>query len=113
MPVTELRDLDFSRRLSEFERAFVDYHSGEHADCIIMKSIFFRLSRDYPHVTFILVDAVNAPIATQTVFLEPMPYFAAFEGGKKIEGVSTREERVLRALLDRCFRAGEGSRQVM
>lgn len=103
MPVIEMQDVDFKKNLSELPRAVVDYHSGRHAECILLKAALFRIAQDYPDISFVLVDSVDAPITTQTVFLEPMPYFAAFRAGEKVEGISTREERSLRTFIERCF----------
>jgi thioredoxin 1 len=105
MAATDLDDRTFAKTLSGAPLAVVDFHAGWCGPCIMFKPKFKRLSDDYPDVSFYMVDGEKSPKARKTVTIEALPYFAFYRGGVFVEGISTDQEDVFRAFVER-LRAG-------
>jgi len=103
MAVTVLDDSTFSADLPAAGRAIVDFYAGWCGPCIMFKPKFKRISDDYPHVQFYMVDGEKAPAARKTVTIDNLPYFAVYQDGKFLEGLSTSDESSFRAFVERHF----------
>jgi thioredoxin 1 len=96
----DLTDEDFTDRLRAAPMAVVDFHAGWCGPCILFKPKFKRISADYPHVAFFMVDGEAAPTARKTVQIADLPFFAAYRDGELIEGFSTSDEPKFRAFVE-------------
>jgi thioredoxin-like negative regulator of GroEL len=109
MPAIDLSDADFAEKLAAAPAAVVDFHAGWCGPCLLFKPKFKRISNDYPHVSFFLVDGEAAPAARKTVKIDELPFFAAYRDGQLVEGLSTAEEAPFRAFVERHFGKAPGS----
>lgn len=105
MAVTDLDDNTFNDSIAGSTLAVVDFHAGWCGPCIMFKPKFKRISKDYPDVSFFMVDGEAAPQARQTVTIDNLPFFAIYKDGKLVEGFSTAKEEGFRAALERHFGA--------
>jgi thioredoxin 1 len=103
MPATDLGDADFEQRLKSSGLAIVDFHAGWCGPCILFKPKFKRISNDYGHVSFFMVDGEQAPNARKTVQIGELPFFAAYRDGEFVEGLSTADEGKFREFVERHF----------
>ena len=109
MPAVDLTDADFAQQLAAAPAAVVDFHAGWCGPCLLFKPKFKRISNDYPHVSFFLVDGEAAPAARKTVQIDELPFFAAYRDGQLLEGLSTSEEAPFRAFVEKHFGKAPGS----
>ena len=105
MAVTVLTDEDFETTLAQSERAVVDFYAGWCGPCIMFKPKFRRISKDYEHVDFFMVDGEAAPQARKSVQIDNLPFFGFYRNGELIDGQSTSEEPNFRALVESHFPA--------
>lgn len=103
MAVTVLDDNTFTSELPAADRAIVDFYAGWCGPCIMFKPKFKRISEDYPHVKFFMVDGEKAPEARKTVQIDALPYFAVYQNGQFLEGSSTSDEPAFRAFVEKHF----------
>ncbi len=105
MAATDLTDDSFAAALSSAPAAVVDFHAGWCGPCLMFKPKFKRISADYPHVAFFLVDGEKAPESRKTVRIDNLPFFGAYRDGVLVEGLSTSTEEGFRAFVERNFGA--------
>ncbi len=105
MAVTVLDDSTFQSELPSAANAVVDFYAGWCGPCIMFKPKFKRISEDYPHVRFFMVDGEKAPVARKTVTIDNLPYFAVYKSGQFVEGFSTSDEPAFRAFIEGNFGA--------
>lgn len=103
MAVTMLDDDNFESELAAAELAVVDFYAGWCGPCIMFKPKFKRISNDYPHVTFFMVDGEKSPGARKTVTIDNLPYFGFYKGGEFISGESLSKEDAFREAVERHF----------
>ena len=109
MAATDLDDRSFKKTLAAAQGlSVVDFHASWCGPCIMFKPKFKRISDDYPDVGFFMVDGEKAPNARKSVTIEALPYFALYRDGQFVEGISTDQEPVFRAFVER-HRAGSAS----
>ena len=106
MAVQDLDDATFADAIAGSSLAIVDFHAGWCGPCIMFKPKFKRISNDYGHVAFFMVDGEKAPEARKTVTIENLPYFAAYRDGQFVAGVSTDKEEKFRAFVEEHLGAG-------
>jgi len=107
MAAIDLTDESFASALAAAPSAVVDFHAGWCGPCLMFKPKFKRISGDYPHVSFFLVDGEKAPEARKTIQIDNLPYFAAYRDGALVEGLSTATEEEFRAFVERHFGASQ------
>jgi thiol-disulfide isomerase/thioredoxin len=103
MAVTILDDNTFAEQLAESELAVVDFYAGWCGPCIMFKPKFKRISNDYPHVTFFMVDGEKSPAARQTVEIDNLPFFGFYRNGELVDGRSLSKEDAFREALEAQF----------
>ncbi len=103
MAVTVLDDDTFTSTLAETPLAVVDFYAGWCGPCIMFKPKFKRISDDYPHVAFFMVDGEKAPAARRSVQIDNLPFFGFYRNGELVEGRSMAKEDVFRETLERVF----------
>ncbi len=103
MAVTVLTDDDFETTLAGSELAVVDFYAGWCGPCIMFKPKFNRISNDYPHVKFFMVDGEKSPNARKSVQIDNLPYFGFYKNGQLVHGRSLSEEAAFREALEGQF----------
>lgn len=109
MAVTVLTDDDFAAKLAEADNAIVDFYAGWCGPCIMFKPKFNRISNDYPHVTFFMVNGEASPAARKTVTIDNLPFFGLYKKGERVDGFSTTEEPYFRQKIEETFGKGGAS----
>ena len=100
MAAIDLDDSTFSEALGAAPLAIVDFHAGWCGPCIMFKPKFKRISKDYPQVSFFMVDGERSPEARKTVQIDTLPYFAVYREGVFVEGRSLSDEAAFRAFVE-------------
>jgi len=103
MAATDLDDSTFTSALAASGAAVVDFHAGWCGPCIMFKPKFKRISADFPHVAFFMVDGEKAPAARATVQIDNLPYVAVYKDGAFVEGFNTASEEKFREFVERHF----------
>ncbi len=103
MAVEDLTDETFEEELAAAERAVVDFYAGWCGPCMMFSPKFRRISEDYPHVKFFVCDGEKAPQARKTVTIENLPYFAVYERGRFLDGLTTTREEGFRDFIEEHF----------
>lgn len=103
MAVQTLTDSDFQSSLAESELAVVDFFATWCGQCQLMKPKFQKLSDEFPHVRFFIVDGEQAPEARKSVQIPNLPYFAMYRGGQQVDGLFTTKVDGLREKLAEVF----------
>lgn len=106
MAVEQLSDENFTASLASSPMAIVDFYATWCGQCMLMKPKFTRLSEQYPHVRFFMVDGEAAPEARKSVEIPSLPYFAFYKDGAQVDGLFTAKEDGLREKLNELFGAG-------
>ena len=107
MAVTVLTDDNFEAELAAADKAVVDFYAGWCGPCIMFKPKFKRISNDYPHVQFFMVDGEASPKARKSVTIDNLPYFGFYENGEMVAGKSLSAEAPFREMLEATFGAAE------
>ncbi len=105
MAVTVLDDSNFRAELEAAEMAVVDFYAGWCGPCIMFKPKYRRISKDYGHVSFFMVDGEKAPEARKTVEIDNLPYFGFYRNGEFVRGRSMSDEGAFRETLEGLFGA--------
>ena len=106
--VTDLDDSSFTATLAATPLAVVDFFAGWCGPCRMFAPKFRRIAQDYPDARFFKLDGEKAPVSRKQLQIDNLPYFAVFKHGEFVEGVSTTQEDVFRALVERHRQAGAG-----
>lgn len=103
MAVTVLTDDNFEDELAKADKAVVDFYAGWCGPCIMFKPKFRRISKDYPHVRFFMVDGEKSPEARKSVTIDNLPFFGFYEKGELVKGKSMAKEDAFRETLEGIF----------
>ncbi|MDQ3071920.1 MAG: thioredoxin family protein [Bacteroidota bacterium] len=87
---------------SEQDLIVVKYHEKSCARCEEMLPAYTRLSfsKRYQNITFILIDAMENPVAKQLVGSNKMPFIGIYNKGMLLKAASVDSEDDLRQVLD-------------
>lgn len=99
MAVTVLDDETFTDALAGADMAVVDFYAGWCGPCIMFKPKYRRISNDYPHVVFFMVDGEKSPVARKSVQIDNLPYFGFYRNGELVHGESLSKEDAFRAAV--------------
>jgi thiol-disulfide isomerase/thioredoxin len=103
MAAQTLTDTDFQSALAESELAVVDFFASWCGQCQLIKPKFQKLSDEFPHVRFFLVNGEESPEARKTVQIPNLPYFAFYRNGQQVDGFFTTKIDGLREKLEETF----------
>jgi thiol-disulfide isomerase/thioredoxin len=103
MAAQTLTDTDFRTALAESDLAVVDFFASWCGQCQLIKPKFQKLSDEFPHVRFFLVDGEASPEARKTVQIPNLPYFALYRNGQQVDGLFTTKIDGLREKLEEVF----------
>lgn len=95
----ELTDDSLQNVVDSNDKVVVQYSASWCGNCRIMKPKFKKLASENESVTFVLVDAENAPESRKLANVSNLPTFATFVGGKLLNEVQTNKAEVLGELV--------------
>jgi len=103
MAIETLSDANFKDTLNENEKTIVMYFADWCGSCRLFKPKFKRLSNDerYASVTFVNINAEENPESRHMAGVDNLPFFAIFDKGNKVEGISTSKEEVVVGLIEK------------
>lgn len=82
------------------EKVVVQYSASWCGNCRIMKPKFKKLATENENVTFVLVDAENAPESRKLANVSNLPTFATFVNGQLVNQTQTNKAEVLSELVN-------------
>jgi len=82
------------------EKVVVQFSASWCGNCRIMKPKFKKMASENEAITFVLVDAENAPESRKLANVSNLPTFATFLGGKLVNETQTNKAEVLANLVD-------------
>jgi len=80
-------------------KVVVQYSAPWCGNCRIMKPKFKKLASENDGITFILVDAENAPESRKLANVSNLPTFATFVNGQLVNQTQTNKAEVLAELV--------------
>jgi thioredoxin-like negative regulator of GroEL len=101
MAITELNDENFEQALQEHPKVIVKYFADWCGSCKLFAPKFKRLSNDerFQAIYFAEVNAEKNPDSRRKAGVDHLPFFAIFQKGSLVKGLSTsKEEKVVELL---------------
>ena len=95
----ELTQDNLAEIVAQNETVVVQYAASWCGNCRIMKPKFKKLASENEEITFVLVDAENAPESRKLANVSNLPTFATFVGGKLLNETQTNKAEVLAELV--------------
>jgi thioredoxin 1 len=95
-------DADFGQILESNSKVIVKYYADWCGSCKLFSPKFKRLSNDenYSDIVFLDVNAEENEEARKLAGVNNLPFFAIFQDGQLVEGISASlEERVVELLV--------------
>lgn len=101
MAVHDATDANFSEAIQNNDKVVVKFFAGWCGSCRLFKPKFKRLSEEetYAGVHFLDVNAEESPEVRKAAGVNNLPFFAIYQNGQFVEGVSTNKEENVRELL--------------
>lgn len=96
----ELNEDTLQSVVAQNEKVVVQFSASWCGNCRIMKPKFKKMAAENENMTFVLVDAENAPESRKMANVSNLPTFATFMGGKLIGETQTNKAEVLAELVD-------------
>ena len=82
------------------DKVIVQFSASWCGNCRIMKPKFKKLATENENITFVLVDAENAPESRKMANVSNLPTFATFVNGKLVNETQTNKAEVLTELVN-------------
>lgn len=103
MAVTISTDQDFSTQISANKKVVVKYFADWCGSCKLFSPKFKRLSEDerFKGISFLDINAELNPESRKMANVTNLPYFAVFENGELIEGITTSKEEAFVEFLSK------------
>lgn len=95
----ELNEDTLQDLVASNNKVVVQYSASWCGNCRIMKPKFKKLASENEDITFVLVDAENAPESRKLANVSNLPTFATFVGGKLLNETQTNKAEVLAELV--------------
>jgi len=96
----ELNEDKLADLVSQNEKVVVQFSASWCGNCRIMKPKFKKLATENEAITFVLVDAENAPESRKLANVSNLPTFATFVNGKLVNETQTNKAEVLTELVN-------------
>ena len=96
----ELNEDTLANLVSQNEKVVVQFSASWCGNCRIMKPKFKKLATENENMTFVLVDAENAPESRKLANVSNLPTFATFVNGKLVNETQTNKAEVLTELIE-------------
>jgi len=95
----ELNEDTLQNIVASNKKVVVQYSASWCGNCRIMKPKFKKLAAEHDEITFVLVDAENAPESRKLANVSNLPTFATFFDGKIVNETQTNKAEVLSELV--------------
>lgn len=95
----ELNEDTLQDIVSQNEKVVVQYSASWCGNCRIMKPKFKKLATENEGITFVIVDAENAPESRKLANVSNLPTFATFVNGTLKNETQTNKAEVLSELV--------------
>jgi thioredoxin 1 len=96
----ELNEDTLQNLVDTNEKVVVQYSASWCGNCRIMKPKFKVMASQHEAMTFVLVDAENAPESRKLANVSNLPTFATFVNGKLVNQTQTNKAEVLAELVN-------------
>jgi thioredoxin 1 len=96
----ELNEDTLQDLVSKNAKVVVQFSASWCGNCRIMKPKFKKLASENEDLTFILVDAENAPESRKLANVSNLPTFATFVNGVLVNETQTNKAEVLAELVN-------------
>jgi thiol-disulfide isomerase/thioredoxin len=96
----ELNEDTLQNIVNTNEKVVVQYSASWCGNCRIMKPKFKKLAAENDNITFVLMDAENAPESRKLANVSNLPTFATFVNGKLTNETQTNKAEVLNDLVN-------------
>ena len=96
----ELSEDTLQDLVSKNEKVVVQFSASWCGNCRIMKPKFKKLASENEAMTFVLVDAENAPDSRKLADVSNLPTFATFVNGKLVNQTQTNKAEILTELVN-------------
>jgi thioredoxin 1 len=96
----ELNEDTLAALIAENEKVVVQFSASWCGNCRIMKPKFKKLASENDGISFVLVDAENAPESRKLANVSNLPTFATFVNGKLVNETQTNKQEVLIELVN-------------
>ena len=96
----ELNEDTLQNIVNTNEKVVVQYSASWCGNCRIMKPKFKKLAAENDNITFVLVDAENAPESRKLANVSNLPTFATFVNGSLKNETQTNKAEVLTDLVN-------------
>ena len=98
--LVELNDDTLQDVINQNEKVAVQFSASWCGNCRIMKPKFKKLAAENENITFVIIDAENAPESRKLANVSNLPTFATFVGGKLVNETQTNKAEVLNDLVN-------------
>lgn len=98
--LVELNDDTLQDIVNKNEKVAVQFSASWCGNCRIMKPKFKKLASENEAITFVIIDAENAPESRKLANVSNLPTFATFVGGKLVNETQTNKAEVLIDLVN-------------
>ncbi|WP_428225598.1 thioredoxin family protein [Flavobacterium sp.] len=95
----ELNEDTLQNIVNENEKVVVQFSASWCGNCRIMKPKFKKLATENETMSFVIVDAENAPESRKLANVSNLPTFATFVNGQLVGETQTNKAEVLNALV--------------
>lgn len=96
----ELNEDTLQQLVATNEKVVVQFSASWCGNCRIMKPKFKKLASENEAMTFVLVDAENAPESRKMANVSNLPTFATFVNGKLVNETQTNKAEILTDLVN-------------
>ena len=96
----ELNEDTLQNIVQSNDKVIVQFSASWCGNCRIMKPKFKKLATENENITFVLVDAENAPESRKMANVSNLPTFATFVNGKLVNETQTNKAEVLTELVN-------------
>lgn len=96
----ELNEDTLQNIVESNEKVVVQFSASWCGNCRIMKPKFKKLASEKENLTFVIVDAENAPESRKLANVSNLPTFATFVNGKLVSETQTNKAEVLTDLVN-------------
>lgn len=96
----ELNEDKLQELVNANEKVVVQFSASWCGNCRIMKPKFKKLATEKENMTFVLVDAENAPESRKLANVSNLPTFATFVNGELVNQTQTNKAEVLTELVN-------------
>jgi len=86
--------------VNQNDKVAVQFSASWCGNCRIMKPKFKKLASENDNITFVIIDAENAPESRKLADVSNLPTFATFVGGKLVNETQTNKADILIDLIN-------------